>query len=75
MKRIRTVAPWRESLRWYSQKVNLAVMSVAPLWALFPEDWRTAALADSRFMTGVLVVISVLGILGFVGRLVAQDHE
>ena len=71
--KLKTVAPWRESLRWYSQRVNMAVMSVAPLWALFPEDWRAAALADPRFVTGMLVIVSVLGVLGFVGRLLAQD--
>ena len=73
MKKIRTVAPWRESLRWYSQRVNMALISVAPVWAFFPDDWKQAALADPRFTTGVIVTMTVLGVAGFVGRLVAQD--
>ena len=69
MKKPILIPEWKQSLRWYSQHVNMALVSVAPVWAFFPEDWRTAALAHPGFVTGVIITMSVLGTAARRGRL------
>lgn len=68
MKKIKTVAPWRESLRWYSQRVNMALIGVAPVWLALPEDMR-AAIPQAW----IAAFAATMGVLGFAGRLIAQD--
>ena len=68
MRKITTVATWRESLRWYSQRVNMALISVAPVWLALPEDMRA-----SIPQTWLAVFAATMGVLGFAGRLISQD--
>lgn len=72
IKKPKLIPRWRECWRWYSQHINMALVSVAPIWMTFPEDWRTKALETPGFVTGVIIVMSVLGALGFIGRIVDQ---
>lgn len=72
MKKPKLIPGWKGSLKWYSQRINAAVASVAPVWLLFPEEMRAAALADPRFITGLVIFVSALGLLGLVGRVVDQ---
>ena len=72
VKKPKLIPGWKQCMRWYSQQINTALISLAPIWAFFPQDWREQFMANPTAVTTVVVTVSVLGILGFVGRIVDQ---
>lgn len=68
MKKPRLVPEWKKSLRWYSQQVNMALISVGPVWLALPDDMRAAI--PPMWLAWVA---AGLGVLGFIGRIVSQE--
>lgn len=69
MKKPKLVLEWKKSLRWYSQQVNLALISVGPVWLALPEDMRAAVPP-----MWLAYFCAAMGALGFIGRIVAQER-
>lgn len=70
MKKPRLVPEWKRSLRWYSQQVNIALISVGPVWMALPEDMRAAVPPE-----WLAYFVATLGLLGFVGRIISQEPQ
>lgn len=68
VKKPKLVPEWKRSLRWYSQQVNVALISIGPVWMLLPEEWRAAIPP-----MWLACAAATLGVLGFIGRIVAQE--
>ena len=68
MKKIRLVDDWKRAWRWFSVQAFLLLGAAGPVWAMIPQDWRSAV--PSQWMGWAAAVLAVVGIAG---RIINQD--
>ncbi len=67
---MRLIHNWKNSCKFLSSQAHIAQVAVGATWLSIPEDLRRSV---PQWTAVVLVV--VLGILGFMGRLVHQGDK
>lgn len=65
--KIRPVADWRRSWRWFSMAIPTINMAFLSTWALLPQKFQ-----DALPLPWLLPITIVLIVLGMAGRLIDQ---
>ena len=61
---------WRVAWKFYSVKIQTAVIALAGGWALMPEDWRSAVPRWALVACAALFAFATIG-----GRVVKQEPK